>query len=163
MLGEGLARERPSPQDAIKVYNSLLNDPEVGAEAAVRLGSLYLRRGNVPNAIQNFDQAERLTRDPDLIYLARFYRGQALVRSRHESDAMTAFQAALVVRPASQSASVALAALLAKADRHGEAEALMKAVLDAGPNQTDPNIEYMHGDDRFWPYLLATLRREIHK
>jgi len=163
MLAEGLARERPSEQDAIKVYTSLLDDADVGAEANVRLGSLYLRRGRVPDALQRFDQAERVTRDPDLIYLARYYRGQALLRTKHETDAMAAFQAALAARPGSQSASVALAALLARNDRHADAQALMKTVLDAGPNHTDPNIEYMHGDDRFWPYLLATLHREIKK
>ena len=161
MLGEALARERPSPGDALKVYASLLTDLDVGGEAAVRMGALYLRRGDVSNAIARFDLAERITRNPDLIYLARYNRGQALLRSKKEDDAIASFRAALAVRPASQSASVALAALLAKADRHAEAQALMKAVLDAGPTHTDPNIEYMHGDDRFWPYLLATLRRQI--
>jgi len=163
MLGEALARERPSMSDALKVYATLLTDPDVGGEAAVRMGALYLRRGDVPKAIERFDLAERITRDSDLIYLARYNRGQALLRSEKEDDAIAAFRAALAVRPASQSASVALAALLAKADRHTEAQALMKAVLDAGPNHTDPHIEYMHGDDRFWPYLLAKLQREIHK
>jgi tetratricopeptide (TPR) repeat protein len=163
MLGQALARERPEAAGALKVYSSLLTDLEVGGEAAVRMGALYLRRGDVSSAIERFDLAERITRNPDLIYLARYHRGQALLRSKKDADAMAAFRAALVVRPASQSASVALAALLAKADRRAEAQDLMKAVLDAGPNHTDPNIEYMHGDDRFWPYLLTTLRREIKK
>jgi len=163
MLGQALARERPEPAGALKVYASLLTDLDVGGEAALRMGALYLRRGDEPSAIERFDLVERVTRNPDLIYLARLYRGQALLRSKKQGDAMAAFRAALVVRPASQSASVALAALLAKADRHAEAQVLMKAVLDAGPNHTDPNIEYMHGDDRFWPYLLTTLRREITK
>jgi len=161
VLGEALTRERTGPTDAIKLYTSLLEDPDVGAEAAVRLGAFHLRHGDVSNAIKRFDLAERLTRDPDLIYLARYHRGQALVTSKKEDEAIDAFHAALVARPASQSASTALAALLVKAERYGEAQALMKALLDAGPHRTDPNIEYMHGDDRFWPYWLDKLHQEI--
>ena len=163
MLGQALARERPSPQDAAKIYSSLLNDPDVGAEANVRLGALLLRGNNASKALEQFDRAEWLTRDPDLVYLARFYRGQIALRAHHDADAVAAFRAALAVRPGSQSASAALAALLVKADQHTAAQAVMKAVLEAGPDHTDPHIEYMHGDDRFWPALIAALHREIKK
>lgn len=163
MLGEALARERPSPADAIRLYSSLLNDPDVGAEANVRLGALLLRQGNTGKALDQFDRAEWLTRDPDLIYLARFYRGQIALKARREEEAITAFRAALLVRPGSQSASTALASLLAKGDQRVAAGAIVQAMLDAGPNQTDPHIEYMHGDDRFWPLLLEKLHREIKR
>jgi tetratricopeptide (TPR) repeat protein len=161
LLGEALARERPSPQEALKLYSSLLNDLDVGAEANVRLGALLLRQGQAGKAIEQFDRAEWLTRDPDLIYLARFLRGQIAVKARNTTDAIAAFRAALAVRPGSQSASTALATLLVKADQHTAARTVMKAALDAGSDYQDPYIEYMHGDDRFWPLLIEKLHREI--
>lgn len=161
MLGEAIARERVSGPDGLKIYAALADDPAVGGEATVRLGGLYLRLGRVPDALAAFDRAETLTRDTDLIYLARFFRGQALLRSRREADAIAAFRAALAARPGSQSASVALAPLLVQAGNRAEAQALLKAVLDAGRRYGDPYIEYVHGDDRFWTYLIARLRQGI--
>ena len=161
MLGQALTRERPSPDDAIKIYKTLIDDRDVGAEASVRLGALYVRRGKPAEATDQFDRAERLTRDPDLLYLGRFYRGQLLIRSKRDSDAIAAFQAALRARPASQSASTALAALLVKAEKFTEAQAVMRALLDAGPDLSDPNIEYMHGDDHFWPSWIQRLHAAI--
>ena len=161
VLGQAIARERPSPSESIKIYQSLLNDAMVGGEAAARLGSLLLRRDAVPDALKMFDRAEKQTRDRDVLYLARFYRGQALLRNRQEDAAVAAFRGALAVRPGSQSASVALAVILARREQRAEAQAIMKAVLDAGPDYRDPHLEYMHGEDRFWPVLISRLHREI--
>jgi tetratricopeptide (TPR) repeat protein len=163
LLGEGLARERPVPVEAAKVYTTLLDDPQVGGEAAMRLGAMYLRQGRVSPALPLFDRADRQTRDRDVVYLARFYRGQALLRTGRQADAIAAFRAALDARPGSQSASVALATVLAQRGRRGEAQALMKAALEAGSEHRDPHLEYVHGDDRFWPILIARLRAEIKK
>jgi len=161
LLAEGLARERRQPSESVKVYQSLLSDGSVGGEAAARLGSLLLRRGAVPTALQMFDKAETLTRDPDIIYLARFYRGQALMRNRQEDAAIAAFRGALAARPGAQSASATLAAILTRREQRTEAQAIMKAVLDAGSANRDPHLEYVHGDDRFWPTLIARLHQEI--
>lgn len=163
VLGQALARERTDPADAVKLYQGLIGDLDLGAEASVRLGALFLRGRDVSAAIQQFDRTERVTRDPDLIYMARFYRAQAQILSKHDDDARDALWRALVVRPASQSASTALAALLVKSENYADAQAVMKALLDAPPGRTDPNIEYVHGDDRFWPYWLAQLHAEIKK
>jgi tetratricopeptide (TPR) repeat protein len=161
LLAEGLARESRQPTESVKVYQTLTSDLAVGGEAAVRLGSLLLRRGAVPNALELFAKAESMTREPSLIYLARFYRGQALVRNRQEDGAIAAFRGALAARPGAQSASAALAGILARRQQRTEAQAVMKAVLDAGPHNPDPHIEYVHGDDRFWPVLIAHLHAEI--
>ncbi|HEX5071029.1 MAG TPA: hypothetical protein VFV78_12510 [Vicinamibacterales bacterium] len=165
VLGQALTRERVSVGDAINLYQTLLEDPDVGPEASVRLGALYARgrRPDMSAAMQQFDRVERITRHADLIYLSRFYRGQALQQAKKEDEAIAAFYGALVVRPASQSASSALAALLVKAERYTEAQAVMKALLDPHAASTDPNIEYVHGDDRFWPYWLGLLHAEIKK
>ncbi len=160
-LGQALAREGRQPSESTKLYQALIGDPAVGGEAAVRFGALLLRRGAVPAALETLSKVEVLTRDRDMVYLARFYRGQALMKTRREDDAVAAYRAALAARPGSQSASAMLAAILAKRDQRTEAQAVMKAVLDAGADYRDPHLEYVHGDDRFWPVLIARLRREI--
>ena len=160
-LGQALARESRQPSEATKLYLALSNDPNVGGEASARLAALYLRRGAIPAALEMSARADGLSRDPWVVYLARFYRGQALLRNRQEDAAIAAFRGALAARPGSQSASAALASLLARRDQRTEAQAVMKAVLDAGPTYRDPHLEYVHGDDRFWPVLIDRLRREI--
>jgi len=161
LLAEGLAREQRQPSESVKIYQPLTSDQAVGGEAAVRLGALLMRRGSVSTALQMFAKAETLTRDPDLIYLARFYRGQALQLNRQEEGAIAALRGALAARPGAQSASAALALMLAGRGQRTEAQAVMKAVLDAGPRHRDPHLEYVHGDDRFWPVLIARLHQEV--
>lgn len=163
VLGQALARERPTPNDAARLYTAMLTDQMVGGEAAMRLGALYLRQGRIADALPLFARAELLTRDRDVIYLARFYRGQAMVKLRREADAIAAYRSALDARPGSQSASVGLALILASHDGRAEAQTLMKAVLDKGADYKDPHLEYMHGDERFWPTLVEKLYAEIRK
>lgn len=163
MLGQGIARERHGPADAAAIYNSLADDPAVGAEARVRLGALYLRQNRPSDALQQFDRAERETRDTYVVYLARYFRGQAFLRLKQEDNAIAAFRGAVAARPGTQSASAALAPLLIKKDQRAEAQALMAAVLEAGARAYDPYLEFMHADDRFWPRLVGRLRAEIRR
>ncbi len=161
MLGQGIARERDASNDAVLVYKSLAGDPEVGGEALMRLGALQLRQNRVTDAMDSLDRAGLLTRDPDVLYLTGVFRGHALLRTKREADAAAAFRAALAARPATESASLLLAELLFKAGNRTDAQALMAAVLAADPGAHDPYLEIVHADDRFWPRLIARLRREI--
>jgi tetratricopeptide (TPR) repeat protein len=161
MLGQGIARERDFPEDAAKIYTGLADDPDVGAEALTRLGGLQVRQNRVADALPSLDRAERLTRDSYLLYLTRLFRGQALLRTKKEAAAEAAFRGALAARPAMETASLLLAELLFKAGNRTEAQSLMARVLAADPSVRDPYLEAVHGDDRFWPALVARLRREI--
>ena len=60
-----------------------------------------------------------------------------------------------------QSATMALSALLFRRDRRSEAGSLAAAMLAATPQPIDPRRASAHADDRFWPQLVARLRREI--
>ena len=161
MLAEGLARDRDYPNEAATAYRSLEGDPDIGGEAAMRLGALYVRQNRVAEAMSAFDRAERLTRDVYVIHLARVFRGQMLLRQKRQAQAADAFRAALDAWPAAQSASVALAELVFNAGHRSEAQKIMADVLAAGSAAVDPFLEHVHGDDRFWPELIARLRREI--
>ena len=160
LLGEGIARDRWFPDEAALAYGQVVDDIDVGGEALMRLGALHLRQNRVPKALEAFDRAERVTRDTYVVHLARFFRGQILLRQKREEAAIEAFRGAVAARPGAQSASVLLAELSFKAGNRTEAQQVMSAVL-ANPAAGDPYLQFDHADDRFWPELLARLRREI--
>ena len=76
MLAQGIARDRVWHDDAFKAYTAVANDPDVGGEAAMRLGTMQMYRNQLELALAEFDRAEQLTRDPYVVYLARFFRAQ---------------------------------------------------------------------------------------
>jgi hypothetical protein len=151
----------PGMKDAQQAFDALTKDDVVGGEAMVRLGELRLRTGAVDDALKLFDRAESATRDPYVIYLARFLKGQALERQKHPADAVWAYRGALAAVPRAQSASMALAAQLFLTDERAEAAAVLNANLSDGRQPVDPWRALADGDDRFWPELIARLRSAI--
>ena len=99
-------------REAEQVFESLVKDEAVGGEASVRLGALRLRSGDVERALDLFDRAEDLTRDPYVVYLARYFGGQAYERKKRTADAIGAYRGALSPIPHAQSAAMALSSLL---------------------------------------------------
>lgn len=139
-----------------------LSDVEgVGSEAKVRLGEIHLRHGDAAGALDLFTAADGDSRDPYVVYLARFLAGQALEREHQNADAIAAYRSALRVVPGAQSASIALAADSFQADDRVEAGRVIVASLSSGRAIVDPWRTFGDGDDRFWPELIAALRAEI--
>jgi tetratricopeptide (TPR) repeat protein len=163
LLAQGLARERFTPRDAMKIYSALGDDPRLGGEARMRLAALHLRQNRAGDAIDELERAERLTRDPYVTHLIFVLRGQALLRSRQPAPALAALETALEVWPGAQSASILLADQLVRADRWADAQRVMARVLAQGPPPFDPFIEMAHADDRFWPEHIRRLRAEIRR
>ena len=146
---------------AMSAFERLTRDPIIGAEASLRLASLRLRGRNLTGAIELFDRVETMTRDRYLIYLARYFRGQAQERQKRPADAERAYRGALATIPKAISATMALAAMLARDGRTSEASSLVEAALTASPPPLDPWRAYAAADDRFWPQLIRRLRAEI--
>jgi hypothetical protein len=147
-------------REATQAFSDLVRDPDVGAEALVRLGGLQMRSGRTADAVETLLLADRETRDPYLVYLASYFRGQAHQRADQTADAEAAYLRALAAVPRGQSASIALSALLFQIDRRAEGSELVEAALLA-PMPIDPWREYARADDRFWPRLIAQLRGMI--
>ena len=63
--------------------------------------------------------------------------------------------------PNGQAATQALAASLFRDGKRASAYELTETMLDAPNPLFDPWREYVHADDRFWPYLVGKLRAEI--
>lgn len=158
---KGRALLRPGVAEAEQTFAALSSDDVVGGEATMRLGVLRYRVGETDAALKLFTSAEEKTRDPFVIYLARYFRGQALERKKDWAEAEAAYRSALTAIPKVQSASIALGALLAKRGARAEAEAVVAANLSARPQPADPWRIYGDGDDRFWPELITRLRQKI--
>jgi tetratricopeptide (TPR) repeat protein len=162
MLAQGIARPQ-WPDDAVKAFTAVLPDEDVGGEAAMRLGALEMRLNQRDEALHHFEQVEELTRDPYVIYLARFFTGQIRERQRRIDDATAAYRGAVAAWPHAQAGTMALASLLFDAGRRVEAQTLAGAMLAARPPVRDPWREFVHADNRFWPVLVGRLRAEIRK
>lgn len=163
MLAQGIARPQ-WPTDAAKAFMAVMEDKDVGGEATMRLGALFMHdRRNIEGSLNAFAKAEDLTRDPYVIYLARFFTGQIRERQRRIDDATDAYRGAVAAWPHAQAGTMALASLLFEAGRRVEAQTLAGAMLATRPSAVDPWRGFVHADDRFWPQLVGRLRAEIRK
>jgi len=156
----GASRDIP---DALRAFEGMRDDNDIGPEAWLRSGLLLLRANTTGRAVDAFNKVETLTRDRYLIYLAKFFRGQAHERLKADIDAERDYRGALATIPKAISASMALAALLTRAERPGEASSIVEAAVTANPPPIDPWREYGAADDRFWPRFISQLRAEIRQ
>lgn len=160
-LAKAIAIEWRWPRDAIPAFLALVAHADVGGEARVRLGISQTRAGRHAEAVATLQLAEQETREPHLVYLARLFRGQALEHLKRLKEAESAYRAATLTIPGAQSAATALAGLLTADGRRLEAQQVIGRTMAVKPMPTDPWRVYVHGDDRFWPHLIARLRQEI--
>lgn len=160
---KGVATRRPGVTEAQQVFERLQSDEAVGAEARVRLGVLRLRLGATDDALKLFDRVDDASRDPYVLYLARYFKGQALEKKKQQADAERSYRAALEVLPGAQSASMALSALLFSRGARQDAATTLDANLSRHPQPLDPWRGWADADDRFWPDLIAQLRGEIRR
>lgn len=160
-LAKAIAIEWRWPRDAIPAFLALVEHPDVGGEARVRLGVAQSRTGRHADAVTTLRRAEQETREPHLVYLARLFKGRSFEALKRTKDAEASYRSAVLTIPGAQAAANALAGLLAADGRRLDAQHVMGATLAASPLPDDPWRVYVHGDDRFWPYLIGRLRKEI--
>jgi hypothetical protein len=163
MLAEAMLPElhrRPTPK-GLYTFEQLQDHPAVGAEATLRLGYVRARARDDGGAIELFNRVETKTRDPWVIYLARYFKGRAFEHQQKPADAERAYRGALAAVPGATSATTELAALLFRNNRRADATTVVEAMFAIQPRPADPWRGYADADDRFWPTLIAGLRREI--
>lgn len=163
VLGQAIARDREWPEDSVQAYRALEKDPIVGGEALMRLGAMYMRHRNIPEALKALEGAEAVTRDPYVIFLANYFSGQIYERQPNLKLAEESYRTAAAAVPHAQSATLALAAILARTERRAEAQHVVREMLAAEPVPLDPWRRFVHADDRFWPLLIRKLRTEIRR
>ena len=146
---------------ARQLFTSLVADPSVGPEARLRLAYLDLRARAYNDALMQAREAGETATDPDVKYAARYLAAQAAQAIGDLSGAEALLTAALDVRPHSQSATLALAALRY---RRGDAEpayGLIETAFRERPTDDDPWRMFLYGDFTRLPSLVTELRRQI--
>jgi tetratricopeptide (TPR) repeat protein len=151
----------PTYDTAVKKLTALFTDPEVGAEAALRVGYLQLAELRFDRAIEAFDIAIAHSQSSYVTYLAYFLEGRTFERQDKPADAKQAYARAAATIPEAQSAALAYAALLMRDGRTREANALVAASFIARPRPLDPWRLFPMGDYYRWPTLIASLRSEL--
>jgi hypothetical protein len=140
-------------------WRTLQGNPQIGAEADLRLGYVQMRLGRRTQALASFRRVETST-DPDLVYLARLFAGWTQDEADAGDSAIAAYRAALVVLPMTPSAAVPLAARLRLSGEREEAARLVEQLATA-PASRDPWRLFGRGDYRRWPDLLNDLRASL--
>jgi tetratricopeptide (TPR) repeat protein len=161
MLGQGIARDRVWADDATQAYRAVESDVDVGGEALMRFGAMQMRLRRPAEALELFERALDVTRDPYVIFLAHYFSGQIYERQPDLKRAEASYRRAAGAVPHAQSATLALATLLARDERRAEAQRLVADMVGAAARPTDPWRRFVHADDRFWPLLIGRLRAEI--
>jgi tetratricopeptide (TPR) repeat protein len=148
-------------QEAADLLTALVDDPLVGAEARLRLGYLYWAVGHDEAARDVLIKATAQAGDDDIRYLAQFLLGWTAIARGDSAAAIPQLGAALAVRPGSQSAALALAALELQRGDAGKAHDLARAALDEHRTDVDPWRLFLYGHHPQWSTRVAELRRAV--
>jgi tetratricopeptide (TPR) repeat protein len=160
ILAQGIARDRDWFDDAEQAYRAIAGDTRTGGEAMMRLGAMQMRLRKPVDALKSLEKAQQITRDPYVIFLSHYFSAKIYEQQPNMKLAELEYRRAVAAVPHAQSATLALAALLAADGRRAEANRLVTEML-AAPRPLDPWRRYVHADDRFWPMLIERLRAEI--
>ena len=147
------------PLDVIRrQYESLIERPDVAAEARVRLAWLLHRMGRHADALAQLDDADVEAMDGSLRYLRHLFSGHVMGALGRLDDATVAYRAARAIAPNAQSAHVALMnGLLSRGDR-AAAEAMAELIQTERSTEFDPWWMYWQGQYRLYGQAMARVR-----
>ena len=158
--GSANQRRRAQIDTAVTAFEVLTRDPDVGLEAKIRLAYLRYRLEDYEQARADAESAASGAADRDLKYTAHFIAGQAAQAMGNLSGAEAQYAAALVARPRSQSAMVALAALQFLRGDASPAYALVNTPRSQADDD-DPWRLFFYGDFPRLPALIKDLRARV--
>lgn len=159
-LADGDARR--AAERAIARYQAALNTPAIHAEAALRLGHVYLMQHRYDEALAAWKDVGESPGDPALVYLANLFRGLAYEGLKRDDDARAAYQAAAELSPAAHSVNMRLAVLAYRAGRTQESQEIVGRLLKDDDPRTDPWWSYYAGDWRFWYQRIGQVRSQLY-
>lgn len=144
---------------AIDHYRAAAADPALAHEARLAIGYIQLRMKKLDAVLPELDAAAASS-DPFVRYLAHLFRGRTIEQLGGTTDAIAAYRAALTAIPNTQSASIALSAMLHRADQVDPAIEIMNASFAARPAE-DPWREYGFGQFRHWARYRDRMREAV--
>ncbi|MGH9411791.1 MAG: tetratricopeptide repeat protein, partial [Vicinamibacterales bacterium] len=157
LAGADAERARAAER-AVARFRDAERDPAVRAEAALRMGHVLLELKRDEEALTAWTVVDQS--DPDLAvkYLVQVFRGLAYEGLGRNTDAASAYAAALAISPGAHSATMRLAALDFRLGRADEANRLLTALLQNDDPRRDPWWAYYAGDWRFWYARISLVR-----
>ena len=149
---------------AMEELTAAMAFPQVRAEAEVRLGQVLAMRdeeGDGTTALDHFRRAREHGPSPDVLYLSHLFEGRVLEARPNAVGAISAYRAALEIKPNAQAARLGLAGLLFIEGQVDEAAALVEATLEEPDQLDDPWALYFYGRYGAWPERLAAMREAL--
>jgi VWFA-related protein len=154
----GTASAQSALQDLGQQYEALVTDPDVGAEARIRLAWVLHRMGRHSDGLAQINEAEVDPADGSLRYLRHLLSGHLLAALARPDDAAVAYRTARAIVPTAQSAQVALMnGLLGRGDRTG-AQAIAERIQTERSDDLDPWWMYWQGQYRLYGQAMARVR-----
>lgn len=150
-----------SRDETVELFRALMNDPAVGPEARMRMGYLLWAFDQDEAARVALTAAAQSARDVDTRYLAYFLLGWTALNGKDLKEANTHLTRALEVRPGSQSATLALAAVQLQQGEGANAYDLAEASL--GKADDDPWRLFLYGHHGQYRSRLTALRGRIQR
>ena len=139
----------------------LASVPAVRGDALVHLSYLELSDRRCDAAIKLAREAIDATQNADIRYVAYFIRGTCHASANKAVEAGADYAEALKAVPGGQSASVALALLLAQDRQFDVAFDLVDRSMTERPDGDDPWRLFSYGGYVRFPSLLADLRKAV--
>jgi tetratricopeptide (TPR) repeat protein len=147
-------------EEASRRYVEASRQEVTRAEAFLRRGRIELALGRPDRALEALDQVGR-TDDAAVQYLTHLFRGQALERLKRPDEAKQSYESALALRPGTQSAAMALAALLFRRGDRDLADRQVQTLLGQSRPPDDPWWLYWPADYRHLESRLTAMRQEV--
>jgi VWFA-related protein len=178
LLGPLMSGPLTKPEDVRKAYDAAIAraDDDLRAEIELHLVSRFVtanfanealgpivdeaRREGARTALARTAVAERLTGDPFLVYVCRFFRARIHDRLNERPEAEAAYRSALEVYPGAHSASLPLAALLFLRGEETTARLLVNNALAASGTE-DPGRAYFLQDYWRLPKYIEQMRAAL--
>jgi tetratricopeptide (TPR) repeat protein len=142
-LGKGGGAQLPSRWflPAARLFQNVLDKDPAFLTPALHLGRLNMLEGRLDDAAAFFERALAAV-DPRVRYLARLFLGSLDERADRLADAEKRYRAAMAEYPWGQSAQLALAQVLSRTGRDGEARALLLDRFGKGDRLIEPLWTY---------------------
>lgn len=137
-FGAITARRNLDYRSEFSLWSSVTRDYPENARAHNNVGSLWFKEGNLPKAIQCFDEALRIK---PAYASAHYDLGMALAASGHVRDAVSQYEAALRLQPDSADIRVNLGIALLKLGELSQAVSQFEAVLRLHPESADAEYD----------------------
>jgi len=160
-LAAGRPDRRGDIERAMERLRALVEMPAIRHEALARLGRLQTTAGDLEDARSTLTSAGDGARDPDVRYIASLFLGMVEARLGRAAEARAQYEQALAARRGAQSATIALATLLATSGERQAAGELIEPLVASSAPAGDPWWSYWMGDFRLWFPLRDAVREVV--